>query len=276
MNNQVAKTDYTPSRKPIPGFTLIELLVVIAIIALLLSIVTPALRKAKEHAQRVICGSNSRQTAIGLITYAQNNDGRLIEITNDQGNPNNPLAWHSVIAYSPNNMISGTSTPRPMHLAVLYDLGLIGDPGIFYCPSQPRTSDYPIPYYYDFYTDNGTRQWGSFFPQIPGMSGHLFVRTSYNYWTYDQTRLNRIGSHRPFLVDNLQHWKVIPHRRGNNLSHPPLGVTAVYPDGHAAFVTDSGNYVFDPDIWQPDAAFDNGPGNRLDAYLTILQRLQGN
>ncbi len=56
------------------GFTLIELLVVIAIIALLLAIVLPSLRLAKEAGKRVVCISNQRQLALAWTLYAQNND----------------------------------------------------------------------------------------------------------------------------------------------------------------------------------------------------------
>jgi prepilin-type N-terminal cleavage/methylation domain-containing protein len=57
------------------AFTLIELLVVIAIIALLLSIIVPSLRKAKEYAQSVVCRNNLHQWAVAITTLASNNNG---------------------------------------------------------------------------------------------------------------------------------------------------------------------------------------------------------
>ena len=60
------------------GFTLIELLVVISIIAVLLSILMPALKKAKDKARSVICRSNLKQWALPFGMYAQDNNDKFM------------------------------------------------------------------------------------------------------------------------------------------------------------------------------------------------------
>ena len=66
------------------GFTLIELLVVIAIISLLLSVIMPALSKAKMYAEEIICKSNLHQYHIATELYS------------NESNDTFPLPWESL------------------------------------------------------------------------------------------------------------------------------------------------------------------------------------
>ena len=59
------------------GFTLIELLVVISIIALLMSILMPAMSRVKDQARKVMCVNNLRQWGITCSAYAQDNNYQI-------------------------------------------------------------------------------------------------------------------------------------------------------------------------------------------------------
>ena len=73
---QKKKREMASQGSVVRGFTLVELLVVISIISILMSILMPALSKAREQGQRVHCMSNLKSLAIAWNLYAEDNEGK--------------------------------------------------------------------------------------------------------------------------------------------------------------------------------------------------------
>ena len=111
------------------GFTLIELLIVIAIIAVLLSILVPALQTAKEQARKTLCSTGLHHIITGLRMYSlDENDDKLPLNTNGW--------WLWDISYFTTDLIIKAG----------------GDRDTFYCPSNPTMT--PEDTHYWFYSQN--------------------------------------------------------------------------------------------------------------------------
>ena len=106
------------------GFTLIELLVVIAILSILMALLLPALRKAKETCLTIGCINNLRQMGIGNASYITDYDGHL-NCQNIDGR------WFAGISpYVEHGKEWDYNTMPPMY-----------DPGnIWSCPADPDNS----------------------------------------------------------------------------------------------------------------------------------------
>ena len=151
------------SLRSMAGFTLIELLVVISIIALLIALLLPALARARDAAEQVICASNLRQIGVaiqeysneygafpvdnvarlpmgGFRTYAANNyvaewGFSLLYYSSFGVTGGNPLTSNSAKMV---NMRPGILTPNAKGIALLFS----PQPGVVSQPNQIKPNFY--------------------------------------------------------------------------------------------------------------------------------------
>lgn len=131
MNNSHSRSSFLGLRS-LHGFTLIELLVVVSIIALLISILLPSLKRAKEHAKRAVCASNLHQLIIALHLYTEDNNGELPGLSGYQK--------HTLNYFRPGEGPNKPESNRFSDFSGLYPK-YASEPDLYYCPSGPWRAD---------------------------------------------------------------------------------------------------------------------------------------
>ena len=156
------------------AFTLVELLVVIAIIALLISILAPSLKIAKDIAKQMLCTTNQRVLGQALLLYAETNRGFIMPYQADKPTNLPGLPSGMCLAFQGGGAVSadGLLTDR-RSFGVGYASGVFNPVSMMYCPSAvvgwADYKQYPAP-------------WGSAAsPSLlaAGITAH--VRTTYMY-----------------------------------------------------------------------------------------------
>lgn len=125
------------SRRCVPAFTLIELLVVIAIIAILASLLLPALSRAREQGKSSVCRNNLRQLSLAIVFYSDDHRDHAPPVVHSVGK----YWFHQVAPYLGDKKYAADPTAH-----------LTGAMRVGFCPVTKRRRENPAP---------GDGWWGS-------------------------------------------------------------------------------------------------------------------
>ncbi len=211
------------------GFTLIELLVVIAIIALLVSILVPALASAKNKSREVVCASNMRQLATAACTYVTEMKGFLFANSFDYG-----MCWLGT-GNCPTDLREPSGS---VHIELAPDHGTlfkyVGEQGkVYFCPAHERFQEWHS-------QDPNERKYSYTAPlALTGAPVNIIkrtiyvdppVRTGYNPWHYATASMST-----PIFVEE-DVWRWLETVRDGGWSNEDSITTRHAGRGNMAFI----------------------------------------
>ena len=203
------------------GFTLIELLVVIAIIALLLSIITPALRSAKAQGQKAVCGAHIRSLLTGIYVYAAQNNDYIPTTIEDNNASWNFICWQTFFPEE-------DPVPCWIGLGRLYGTNVIDDPDIFYCPAQENEilkNKHGVGWDWVSPTENEERA----ISYMYGLLDQVDLKPQLQLTSLKLADLKK----RALICDNFI---LLPERQGGPVWAHPKGLNVGFGAGHVEFI----------------------------------------
>ncbi|NQV36124.1 MAG: hypothetical protein HQ515_25760, partial [Phycisphaeraceae bacterium] len=256
-------------------------LVVIAIIAVLMGILMPALRMAREQSKRAVCASNLRGFGMSVVTYAADHDEKIPPAFYQNGS--SPYRCYMLFEID-------ESKPWGEHIRQIHNLGrlytenYIKTGKAYYCPSAVKVTEggEVSGYYYEAYLDDGHAwPWKNTHADYTGGSDDN-VRGSYNYIPQSKTQKAPVnGGGKEFAVmakstlqldtsaalatDFFNNVNSLAHKRGLKGGG---GLNVLYSDGSLQFRNDS--EAFDPILWETSINVSEGEF----FFRSILSRLQ--
>jgi len=219
------------------GFTLVELLVVIAIIALLMSILMPALARVRELAQRVVCGTNCRGTVNAMLVYA--NDTEAQKFPRAAGPTSVWGATANFAALTMKDAFDILIPTRPGAASITASLYLLvrhdyTSPKQFICKSDPiATQAFEHPDQGGVWDVELPREHCSYSYHVPYSYASGGVTLAYPITPASDPTMVVVADRNPFVVPSA----VVNNEPvgGNSEAHQLDGQNVAYVDAHVTF-----------------------------------------
>ena len=226
-------------------FTLIELLVVIAIIAILASLLLPALTRAKQAAMRVACISNLRQISIATMNYAGDFNGSIPGRDWEGCN-----LWTNYTNWGWTVTQVNYPTSAPQSAGLLYLGDYIQHPSVLFCPGRDASDSFSWAYNHCNHAACAAADyWHGFRPGGLSVFGYYLAHANSNCGAmdtpaFDFGKWTRLGHVNPGYILGFD---ITGNHNGDyygsSMHNHGLGVTVALFDGSVAFQSDPGNHL---------------------------------